>query len=349
MSENFIKTQNQENRAEENNFPSPLLPFSPSRKRVSVVIPAYNVGPFIAETLGSVFAQTFTDFEVLLVNDGSPDTKELEKAIKPFLEKVIYIKQENGGAAKARNAGVKAARGELIAFLDGDDIWLPEFLESQIAFLEQNNFDMVYADALIFGESVGSNQTYMQTAASRGEVTPESLILGTCNVITSGTVARREKICAAGLFDEAPSWRRGQDFEMWFRLAKRGAKIGYQNRVLLKYRVRREGLSGTSADHVRRDLNSLAGIKAKFELTPSEQAAVERQIEISQALLHIETGKDQILKGEFNAASASFAAANRFYRKPKLFFVGMLLKIAPRVLQRVLQLRFNDQPQKQAS
>src|SRR5215212_5269413 len=108
-----------------------------STPSVSVVIPAYNVAPYIPETLNSVFAQTFTEFEVIVVDDGSPDGEELERALKPYLDRVRYVRQENRGAGAARNRGVREARGEFIAFLDSDDLWMPEYLEKQVRFLRE--------------------------------------------------------------------------------------------------------------------------------------------------------------------------------------------------------------------
>jgi len=99
---------------------------------VSVIIPAYNVAPFIGDTLRSVLAQTFSEYEVIIINDGSPDTVELESVLAPYLDRIIYLKQENQGAGAARNTGLRAARGEFVAFLDGDDQWLPAFLEKQL-------------------------------------------------------------------------------------------------------------------------------------------------------------------------------------------------------------------------
>jgi glycosyltransferase involved in cell wall biosynthesis len=99
---------------------------------VSVIIPAYDVAEFIGEALDSVFAQTFTDYEVIVINDGSPDTAKLERALAPYLSRIVYLKQENRGVSAARNTGINAARGSLIAFLDGDDVWLPNYLEVQV-------------------------------------------------------------------------------------------------------------------------------------------------------------------------------------------------------------------------
>src|SRR5689334_24122006 len=136
---------------------------------VSVIIPAYNAAAFIGETLDSVFAQTFADFEVIVVNDGSPDTEALERELARYPEKLRYIKQENQGAAAARNTGIKAARGEFVAFLDADDTWLPVFLEKQLELLERTPADVVWADALICGDSPLAGRTFMQVQPSFAE------------------------------------------------------------------------------------------------------------------------------------------------------------------------------------
>src|ERR1700751_944670 len=110
----------------------------PTRKApsVSVIIPSYNTAAYIAEALDSVFAQTFTDFEVIVVNDGSPDADELEAALAPFAARTQFISEGNRGASAARNAGIGVARGNYIALLDADDRWAPDFLERQVGYLE---------------------------------------------------------------------------------------------------------------------------------------------------------------------------------------------------------------------
>src|SRR5690349_21377287 len=117
---------------------------------VSVIIPAYNAAGFIGETLISVFAQTYSNYEVIVVNDGSPDTEELKKVLAPFRDRLTYLEQENKGPSAARNNAIGKARGEFVAFLDSDDNWLPDYLTEQIRFLsDEPGFDMVYSDALL--------------------------------------------------------------------------------------------------------------------------------------------------------------------------------------------------------
>src|SRR3954470_23864164 len=138
---------------------------------VSVIIPAYNASTFIGETLDSVFGQTFTDFEVILVNDGSPDTDDLERVLPRFAGTLRYLKQENRGAAAARNAGLRAAKGDLVAFLDADDSVCSTFLEKQRGFLKARDADFVFADAILFGDSALAGRTFMKVQPPRGEVT----------------------------------------------------------------------------------------------------------------------------------------------------------------------------------
>ena len=130
---------------------------------VSIVIPAYNVAEFISETVATVFAQTFTDYEVIVVNDGSPDTEEFERALQPYIDRICYLKQENRGASVARNTGVSAARGEWIAFLDADDLWSPNYLAEQLRFIGEHGCDLACADAMIFGVSADAGRSYMDS------------------------------------------------------------------------------------------------------------------------------------------------------------------------------------------
>jgi glycosyltransferase involved in cell wall biosynthesis len=300
---------------------------------VSVVIPAYNVAPYISETLRSVFAQTLSGYEVIIVNDGSPDTEALEQALEPYRNRIVYLKQENRGAGAARNAGIMAARGEFIAFLDADDLWLPDYLSEQLAFIESGSYDLVYADALLFGQSPLAGRTFMQIAPSNGEVTFQSLISGHCNVITSGVVARTRLILEAGLFDE--QLRNSQDFELWVRLVRQGARANYQRKVLLRYRYHENSLSGDALNQIKRELRVLGKIESSYDLTPLERAEVSKAIALIEKNLELETGKLHLAKGEFAAAGEAFRKASAARPGLKLRGALLLLRIAPRLLQRI--------------
>ena len=300
--------------------------------RVSIIIPAYNVAQFISETLDSVFAQTFDDYEVIIVNDGSPDTVELERVLTPNLEKICYLKQENRGAGAARNAGLRAARGKYVAFLDADDVWLPNYLEKQVNFIESDgNYDLVYCNALLIGDSPWAGKTYMDRDPSDGPVTLEALLGERCMVITSGAVARRESIMAVGLFDE--TLPNSQDFDLWVRLARRpGARINFQRDVLLKHRAHEGSLASDAIKSVEGELKVLRRVREWPDLTDAERRAMERTIALREASVEVDRGKRSLVKGDYDAATKSFKFANEYYRSLKLAIVLAGLRVAPKLV-----------------
>jgi glycosyltransferase involved in cell wall biosynthesis len=297
---------------------------------VSIITPAYDISRYISETLDSVLAQTFTDFEIILINDGSPDTVEFETAIGPYTDDVVYLKQPNAGAGAARNVAIGHARGEFLAFLDGDDVWLPDFLESQVAFLTESRYDMVYCDAALFGMPAVEGRTFMQTAPSDGVVTFNSILDFSCNVITSGTVARRQAVVDAGMFE----WERvrAHDFHLWLRMLKNNSRIGYQRKVLLKYRAHLDSLSGDSISRVQREIDVFKRVRESIELDSAASEIVGRQIEGLEADLEIERGKSFLLGKDFPAAKTAFENANRSKRSFKLRLIAALAGFAPGLL-----------------
>ncbi|HEX7774207.1 MAG TPA: glycosyltransferase family A protein [Pyrinomonadaceae bacterium] len=304
---------------------------------VSIIIPAFKAAGFIGEALASVAAQTFTSHEVIVVNDGSPDTEALEQELKRYPARLRYLKQDNRGAAAARNAGLRAAGGQFVAFLDADDTWLPTFLEKQIALLKSTNADLVYANALLSGESPLAGRTFMELASSRGEVTPENLLAVKVTVLTSTVLARKELILEAGLFDE--TLRRGQDFELWLRLSKRGARFAYQNEVLAHHRILESGLSGDTISQLKRTLEVFEAIKTKEVLTASENAALEVTMNRTLRELAVEDGKERLLRKDFDGARQSFDEAKKFRHSWKLILVSLGLRVAPEMLWRLYNRR----------
>jgi teichuronic acid biosynthesis glycosyltransferase TuaG len=305
--------------------------------KVSIITPAYNIAEYIAETLDSVFAQTFRDYEIIVINDGSPDTEKFEKALEPYYDKIVYLAQRNKGAGAARNVAIENARGELIAFLDGDDVWLPEYLESQINFLENNDYDLVYADALHFGGSAYDGTTFMQTAPSEGVVDFDSLLDLRCNVITSGTIARKRNVIDAGMFERESV--RAHDFVLWLKMARGGTRIGYQRKVLLKYRVRIESLSGNSIDRVKREIDVYERVGKLLELDRGQKDIVKKHLSRLIADLEVERGKSFLLQEKFDAAKKSFAKANEHRRSSRLRLIIGLLRVAPNLILRFYRLR----------
>ncbi len=304
---------------------------------VSIIIPAYKIAEYIAETLDSVFAQTFADYEVIVINDGSPDTPEFERILEKYRDRIIYLKQENKGVGPARNLGIEHSKADLLAFLDGDDVWLPKFLESQVNFLQTHRYDLVYCDAFMFGDKYLGTKTYMNGGSpSSGEANFESLLAYKCCVMLSGTVARKQAVTDVGMFDLHDI--RAQDFDLWLRMAHNGAKIGYQRDVLVKYRVRSDSISGDNVQRVQREIDVFNRIAKNLKLTASEQRIIDYQLEKLAAELQFQCGKSYLLKEDFANAIKSFETANAYKHSTKLKCIILMLKFSPRFLLKIYKL-----------
>jgi glycosyltransferase involved in cell wall biosynthesis len=297
------------------------------RPGVSVIVPTYNTAEYIAETLESVFQQTFQDFEVIVINDGSPDTTKLECVLERFQGQIVYLKQENRGLSGARNTGIRQARGEYLAFLDSDDSWYPRYLETQIDYLKQNpSLDAVYCDSRCFGDIRFARQTFMQLCPSTGPVTLESLIAGQCHVCVSCTIARYKTVIDAGLFDER--LRSVEDWDLWIRILHRGGSMAYQRDVLGRRRVRPGALSNDSLKMLASLAQVLSNLDASLDFAASTRALLLSRLRLTEAHLELERGKAALALGRVDQAQRNLQAANDFYHSKK---IGLMLVVVRRV------------------
>ena len=305
---------------------------------VSVIIPAYGVAQYIAETLDSVFAQTYRDFEIIVVNDGCPDSAALEAALRPYRERIVYIRKENGGLSSARNAGIRAARAPLIALLDGDDTWLPDCLAVQTGYLRSHpQTDIVYGDCTIFGDTPLADRTGMELSPSRGEVTVESLMSLQCCVLLASVVARKAAILAVGGFDE--SLRRAEDFDLWLRAAHAGARISYHRRLLSRYRRRATGLSANGIAMREAGLLVFDKLERTLQLSASEQAALATGRQAYRADVSYFRMKDAMRRGDARMALGAVRDLLPLRRRMKFALLALALRWAPRLTMSVVHWR----------
>jgi glycosyltransferase involved in cell wall biosynthesis len=244
---------------------------------VSVIIPAYNSERFIAETLDSVFAQSLRPAKVIVVDDGSDDrteqvirsyrfTEERAEAYRNMIKKlspenvndtsgeghldVAYHRQENSGPAAARNKGIRLSRGDFIAFLDADDLWLPHCLQTLAnCLLDENQAVLAYADGLNFDDNSGTlGSAFSQQSEVRTGLIDDPFkhfIFGN-RILTGAVLVNTASIKAIGGFDE--KIRYGEDQELWLRLALTGPFVCDPSIVMLRRRheksisKQREGL-----------------------------------------------------------------------------------------------------------
>lgn len=188
-----------------------------SAARVSVVIPTYNSSVSLREAIESVLAQTYKDFEIIVIDDGSTD--DTEAVVRSLGNRVGYFKQENQGAGAARNAGIKRSRGEYIAFLDADDLWGAGKLDQQIPLLEHDpQLGLVYSDWAVVSSDGVIEQSYLQKVPSASGYVFDKLVQWGF-ILTSGVVVRRTCLDDVGDFDNSLSI--AQDYDLWLRICYR--------------------------------------------------------------------------------------------------------------------------------
>jgi glycosyltransferase involved in cell wall biosynthesis len=181
---------------------------------ISVVIPAYNSGPYIAEAIRSVMMQTYPDWELIVVDDGSTD--DTVEQVKPFLSdsRISFHHKVNGGPSSARNYGIHLAKGDLIALLDADDYWLPTKLENQIVIMDQYPEVGVCGTQRALLSPAGDIRYYPARRAFHGRAFPRLLFEPLADM--SSALIRRSVFEKVGLFDE--SLRLAEDYEFWLRV-----------------------------------------------------------------------------------------------------------------------------------
>ena len=186
---------------------------------VSVVIPTYNYGRYVGETVESALAQTYPHVEILVVDDGSTD--DTRQRLAAYGNRLRYLYQENRGLSAARNAGIRAAQGEFVALLDSDDLWLPEKLGQQVAvWVREPDFGLVATERFAIDET-GRRLDYDKERCSRSgfcELTMRDLLEFPA-FSPSSVLARKDVLLAVGGFDEGLT--AVEDMEMWVRVAAR--------------------------------------------------------------------------------------------------------------------------------
>ncbi|MFQ5686787.1 MAG: glycosyltransferase family 2 protein [Candidatus Scalindua sp.] len=196
---------------------------------VSVIIHTFNNEKFIAETVESVLSQTYSDYEIIVVDDGSGDgTRD---ALLPYMQEIRYHYKENGGIASAKNTGISLSNAEFVAFLDHDDLWIPDKLKIQMEYFNGNpQVGLVYAKYASFR---GDKELRVKPEKGYSGWIFKTL-LSKSIVQTSTVMVKRECLNAVGTFDE--SFKLADEYDMFLRVAKR-FQCGFVNKELTRYRV----------------------------------------------------------------------------------------------------------------
>jgi glycosyltransferase involved in cell wall biosynthesis len=261
---------------------------------VSVVIPVFNSATLLANALGSVFAQTFRDFEVIVVDDGSDDRAELNQTLAAWSGRIRCVRQSNGGPARARNAGIAIAAGDLIAFLDADDEWRPEKLAQQVEYFHQHP-ETGLLHTGVEGETPAS-------AAAPGPPRHDFCrLFHTAFFIRTLTVmVPRRVLTEVGGFDERREIH-VEDWDLWLRIAAQ-YPIGFIPDPLAFYRP-----GGMMSRQVERTYTAQALVVDKSQVLCARACPAYRQSpgrcdRARRHVLHRDWGCDRLQAGDLRGA-----------------------------------------------
>jgi teichuronic acid biosynthesis glycosyltransferase TuaG len=257
--------------------------------RVSVIVPVHNAASTVAETLRSVVDQTYRDWEVVVTDDCSDDeSASVAEAVSPRI-RVVRL-ESNRGPAQARNLAVEHATGELLAFLDADDLWLPEYLESQVrefdlARRRRGDVGIVACDAYLEdppGHRLSA--TYRRLVPFPPSVTVETLL--EANPIYVSALAPAQIVRDVGGFD--PRTFGSEDHDLWLKIVERGLRVVDNPRVLAVYRISAASVSARRVGMARTSQTTYRLALERGRLSRSQERLARRQIRLHAAVEAIE-------------------------------------------------------------
>jgi teichuronic acid biosynthesis glycosyltransferase TuaG len=253
---------------------------------VSVIIPAYNAEAFLGRAIRSVEAQSFQDFELLVIDDGSTDgTGDVARAFGS----VRYVRGDHLGEAEARNRGLEEATGELVAFVDADDEWLPDKLARQVAFMERLDSSFSYTDSYLVQD--GKRVRYSSLARPHSGQILEPLIddwLDQAFLVPTEVMASRALLQGAGGFETGLPTAGHVDYGLWLRLALQGTRFDYLDEPLALYYRGHPSISSDAVEMVERYRVALRYFSSTYAFPEEAQARIGRALARSSTTLAVE-------------------------------------------------------------
>jgi len=264
--------------------------------KISIVIPTYNCAKYICEAINSVINQTYKNVEIIVVDDGSTDnTREI---LKPYIDskKIRYFYEENSGPAKAKNKGIRIADGEYIAFLDSDDMWLPDKLKSQMDFFRSHpNIKAVHCDLDFFNaDNILNNIFDKKRLIQEGWIFEDYLLLRSW-VFLSCLLVRKTVLDTIGLFNE--SLYTAEDTNLILRIAKK-YRFGFVDKILVKRRMHGKNLSQIGVENYGTFKNLDNIVELYPELHPSRSKLMRKAYEYRYASI----GYSNFYKSDYTKA-----------------------------------------------
>lgn len=302
----------------------------------SVIVPAYNATLYLHETLASVVAQTLEDWECIVVDDGSTDdTYAIALSFAEKDPRFHIIRKENGGCGSARNEALAAARSEFISLLDSDDLYLPEYLETQARFIaEHPGFDLYSCNGLVLYPD-GATEPYFNDPVHE-KVTSFVLddFFETCPILGIA-IYRREMAQRIG--DYRTDLRNAEDYDFWIRaMASRATQI-HNPQVLVVYRRSITSKSSNRVKAAKAVARILHDISDDPDLTAEERAHLERVIARRDAAIGRREMEQRFLDGDFSRGRSTFWASRAGYANRSKYAIALVTAmISPRLYTRLV-------------
>ena len=268
--------------------------------KVSVLVPTYNCVQYLKIALESALNQTFKDYEIIVIDDGSTDnTKEVVKNYQTANPgKIVYIYQENQGVVAARNTGIKAAQSDYLALLDADDIWCPDRLEKGIGTIEPDpGIGLVHANITRVDENGRTISTPLRDLKYLTGPMFENIFLRKADIACPTALFRKACCDKVGLFDPHLTRLGCEDRELWLRIARK-FKIVYIDQVLALYRVRLNSMSNNQ----QKMLKARLYVVDKF----SPEGKNGRLRHLTLAKIYRDLGDEHLFRQQFEHAKGHY-------------------------------------------
>ncbi len=274
--------------------------------RVAVIVPAYGVADIVGEALASLQAQTMPDWECVVIDDGSPD--DVASAVEPYLSdsRIRFLETANHGVSAARNTAIASCKAPLIALLDGDDRFEPDYLARIVPLMESDkDARIATCNARLFG-AVPREMPIVHGKQGHGDGRTGSLadVLDRSFNVYIGSTFRRADFDRIGGFDEAMA--QAEDLDLWFRLMALGGHALYVDAILGDYRVREGSASGHMGKMLRGNIRAYEKVLQLIGGQP-EAELVQRLLEKNRRALRFEEAIDMILDGKVHQGLESIA------------------------------------------
>lgn len=260
-------------------------------------MPAFNAADFISESIKSLQAQTYENWELLVVDDGSTDdTAQLINEFASLDNRIRYFYKVNSGQGAARNLGISRAHGQLLAFLDADDVWFPDKLQKQVAFMEFVKADVVFSDIAVLSDN--QSETALSWVAQdvfyKGNDGLKAFLQSNRIPFVSA-LARKDSILAVDGFEESNGIQYGEDYDLWIRMLQNGCVFAGSKEKLAVYR-RHDAQTTKHSKAMLQVIQRLSAMRL-----PNNELELEKNKTICIWIRRfIKSAKDQINKNELH-------------------------------------------------